>query len=207
MQYLGCANDQITMFVRNIVGTITAYNCSGELKCLKSCIYEKTGIPQDFQQLYFGNKLVTEDMVAIIPNGSNINVCVRLMGGGNSCEICYEKGEYQCYQCNGKMFRSDCCSRFHKHPDRSTYNPTILHTDSLSSKFIPEAYSGYCSGHDGGGDAQLNINDSFDEFEMSDSPYTSQAYQEASMIMILSEWFNLTRFRDYQREAICLKIE
>ena len=90
------------MFVRNIDGTDTAYNCSGELKCLKSCIYEKTGIPQDFQQLYFGNKLVTEDMVAIIPNGSNINVCVRLMGGGNSCEYAMKRENISVISVMGK---------------------------------------------------------------------------------------------------------
>ena len=44
--------------------------------------------------------------------------------------------------------------------------------------------------------------DPWDDDDITDSPNTSQAFMEASMIMTLAEKFNLTRFRKYQKEVI-----
>ena len=41
-----------------------------------------------------------------------------------------------------------------------------------------------------------------DNDDITDSPNTSQAFMEASMVMTLAEKFDLTRFRKYQKEAI-----
>ena len=45
------------------------------------------------------------------------------------------------------------------------------------------------------------VTDPWDD-DFTDSPNTSQAFVEASMIMTLAEKFNITRFRPYQKEAI-----
>ena len=191
----------MTFYVRSIDGNVIVCSCNGELKHLNSQIFAKTGILPAFQQLYFGRKLLTKDTIRNVPNASNINLLIGLMGGHN-CEICYEKGEYQCEGCDKKIFCSDCCIRFHKHPDRTTHNPSILCSNQLSSELFSEADDGSCSSCKGDEDL-VNSNESVDDdYDISDTPDTSQAFQEASMIMTLAENFNLTRFRGYQKEAI-----
>ena len=41
-----------------------------------------------------------------------------------------------------------------------------------------------------------------DEYDISDSPNTSAAFLEASMVMTLAERFNMTRFEHFQRKVI-----
>ena len=177
------------------------------MKQLKCCIHESTSIPPEFQRLYFGRKLITNctNLVNDIPCGSNLNLMVHLKGGGNNyCEICYEKGEYQCTECDNKIFCSDCCTKYHKHPSRSSHKHIIdLNSDQTD---LPEC-SDHChsdkSTHNDHDDCHLfEDNDSGSEFDISDTPNTSSFFQEASMVMTLAERFNLTRFKEYQKDAI-----
>ena len=66
--------------MRDIDGNITVYSDIGELKQLQSRIYEKTGIPSEFQRLYFGRKLLTDAINGVkdIPSGSNIDMLINL---------------------------------------------------------------------------------------------------------------------------------
>ena len=198
-------NVAATIFVRNIDGSITSYSNIGELEQLKLRIYEKTGIPPGYQQLYFGRTLLTDEMIRNIPSGSNVCLFIGLKGGGFNCEICYEVGEYQCNVCEKKIFCSDCCRKFHKHPSRTNHNPTILCSDEPSSQTSSDNSDHNCfrqnkyTGDDIDDDFSGNKSD---EFVISDSPNSSNIFQEASMIATLAESFNLTRFRDYQKDAI-----
>ena len=126
--------DTTTIFFRNIDGKVTVYSNTGEVKQLKSHIFEKTGIPPEFQRLYFRCKLLTDgtNLAKDVPCGCNLNLLVNLRGGGNNCEICFEKGECQCIECNRKMFCSDCSIKYHKHPSRSSHKRIIvLSSDQL----------------------------------------------------------------------------
>ena len=201
--------DTTTIFVRSIDGKVTVYSNVGEVKQLKSHIYEKTGIPPEFQRLYLGRKLLTDctDLVNDVLCDSNLNLFVNLRGGGNNCEICFENGEYQCIECDRKIICSDCCTKYHKHPSRSSHERIIvLNSDQTFSPDLPE-HSDHCetSTHNDHDDDDCHVfedNDSGSEFDISDTPNTSKIFQEASMVMTLAEHFNLTRFREYQKDAI-----
>ena len=199
--------DTTTIFVRNIDGKVTVYsNIIGEVKQLKSHIYKRTGIPPcRIPEALLWMQAFNRWHKSCERYGSNLNLHVNLRGGGNNCEICFEKDEYQCIECDRKMFCSDCCTKYHKHPSRSSHKRIIvLNSDQSFSPDLPKC-SDHCetTNNDHEDDHHLfEDHDSGSEFDISDTPNTSGFFQEASMIMTLAERFNLTRFREYQKEAI-----
>lgn len=112
---------------------------------------------------------------------------------------------YACKDCDGKILCGDCCTKFHKHPSRSSHNPELLPNTNSSTEHSLSEPEPSC---------QLNtdLNTTFDithepspnmwADEISPSPNTSSAIEEACMIMTLTETFNMTRFREYQKEII-----
>ena len=81
----------------------------------------------------------------------------------------------------------------------------VTNSDQTSSQHSPKC-SHHCetstlNAHDNDYH-QFEDYDSGSEFDISDTLNTSQFFQEASMVMTLAERFNLTRFREYQKDAI-----
>lgn len=163
---------------------------------LSAVILASTGIPQAHQNLYSQNKLVStdEDLIAL-EDGSNLVLSIKLKGGANQCDICYENGDFHCEQCQ-QTFCRDCCLRFHKHPNRVTHTPKLITkpNDATSTSCSPEPE---IVSNDSG-----IQEDNCDDYDIADSPNTSSAFMEASMIMTLAEKFNLTRFKGFQKEVI-----
>ena len=108
--------------------------------------------------------------------------------------------------CQGKVYCADCCESAHKHPSHSSHNPVPFTSASVSTNEYSDLNSNQLSSPS----LAESTNDCTDtsgstdpwDDDITDSPNTSQAFMEASMIMTLAERFNLTQFRQYQKEAI-----
>ena len=158
-------------------------------------MYAKTGIRKDTQLIYYNNTPLSEKNIDSVPSGSNLTMSVALVGGGANCEICYENGTHICHECQEKIFCSECCTKFHKHPSRSSHNPIILNSSELACAVDSEALH-----NDPQSDTSTSVFPWDDD--RSDSPGTNETFMEASMVMTLAEKFDMTRFKDYQKETI-----
>ena len=172
-------------------------NC--KLSTLQSMIREKLGIPPSHQKLYYQGKLLSNDnQLASLPTESNIQLLMHLKGGGSNCEICNEPGEYKCEQCFQNILCKECCNRMHKHPSRMSHTPHKI--DAVDATSIDASIGANCSMLESEHrDSEEGIED---EYDISDSPNTSAAFLEASMVMTLAERFNMTRFEHFQRKVI-----
>ena len=190
-----------TFFVQDQYGQVKLYYVDG-MKNLKLQVYAETGIPEECQRFLYNNSLLTEENIIMIPNGSTIILSLALKGGGNNCEICFENGVYICKDCDGKILCGDCCKKFHKHPDRSSHDPELLQNSTCSSEQHSALESSCQSGNASNSASNIeSYSNSWDD-EFSASPNTSTALEEACMVMTLTETFNITRFREYQRKTI-----
>ena len=183
------------------------HSFNGKLENLKSQINAKTGIPAKIQKLYYKNCLVNEESISTVPNGSTLMLLLPSRGGTGNCDICYEDGKFTCSDCQDKIYCAVCCKNVHKHPSWSSHKPVGLVTTPVSSNddngprdLVPCTTSIVDSSMEGD-DCNLDNSDPWDK-DFTDSPNTSQAFVEASMIMTLAEKFNITRFRPYRKETI-----
>ena len=190
-------------------GDLAVYSFNGKIANLKYQIQAKTGIPMEAQKLYYQNRLLNENNISSIPNGCSLALLLSLYGGTSHCDICYEEGVFTCTACQGKIYCADCCKSAHKHPSRSSHNPVPIASNSMNSSDSVSSQSNKSStslvaslpneNHAG---TSGNADPWDDDDDITDSPNTSQAFMEASMVMTLAEKFDLTRFRKYQKEAI-----
>lgn len=115
------------VFVTTPSGHTDAYKVGDNLSQLKAEIYSKTGIPPHMQRLFHKNRAILHDeALSSVPSESNINLLLRVMGGGNFCDICYDNAVYTCPDCSNKMFCTDRCTKIHQHPNRQEHNHTLL---------------------------------------------------------------------------------
>ena len=158
--------------------------------------FEK-GIPKKCQRYIYNRSLITERNISAILDGSTLMLSLALKGGAdnNYCEICFDHGTHVCKDCHEKIFCSDCCNKFHKHPSRSSHSLQVISSSnekasgsSLMQDSSPLALAG-CSS------SQEATYCSWDE-EITDSPTTSAVFEEASMIMTLADKQNLENTRE-----------
>ena len=198
----------IYVYVRYPNGDFTVHFFDGKIVGLKYQIHAKTGIPLEAQKLYYQSRLLNKRNISSIPNGCSLELSLGLRGGTGHCDICYEDGAFTCSDCQGKVYCNDCCKSAHKHPSRSSHNPVPIGSNfNISSDLVepPSNMSQSASLPEpmtSTGHTDRLSDDPWDDDDITDSPNTSQAFMEASMIMTLAEKFNLTRFRKYQKEVI-----
>ena len=191
------------MCVKYHYDKVSVNSFSGKLSHLKSEIHARMGIPVNIQKLYYQNRLLTEKNISAIPSGCTLMLSLGLSGGSDNCDICYENGVFTCSDCQGKIYCATCCKNVHKHPSRLSHNPCRIATSPPSSENNSESDSVLTSAVESNetNDFDVDNTDPWDD-DFTDSPNTSQAFIEASMVMTLAEKFNMTRFRQYQKEAI-----
>ena len=157
------------------------------------------------QILYYRQHLITEENQKTLPNGTSVILSIGLHGGMSNCEICYESATHFCKDCQ-RAFCSDCCTKYHKHPSRLAHSPHVLACNSAATSAgasnMPCSFDeDNCNSEEMSSRSDHSIN-SWDDESISSSPNTSALFQEASMIMTLSEKFDVTRFKPYQKEVI-----
>lgn len=175
------------------------YRFDGNLINLKKQVYAETGIPEKCQRYIYKRSILTENNISAILDGSIVMLSLALKGGAKNCEICFDSGTHICRDCHSKIFCSDCCTKFHKHPSRSSHNPEIISEESFSS--VQDLSQPTLDANNIDFTAQETSLNSWDD-EITDSPNTSAAFEEASMIMTLAEKFSITKFRDYQKKIV-----
>ena len=194
-----CTQQNINLFVHTIDDkTITMQLKPGDtVATLKMKICEHTGIPMQLQKLFLATKHLNDDLlIKYIDKDSNITMKVGLLGGSNECDVCFSPGSHVCMQCSGKVFCSECCIRFHKHPQRNSHSPQeITISSSISTSYECQ-------------DEELLVKNNEDdilserEYDSTDSPNTYAAFAEAPLVVTLAERFGLTRFKKYQQLII-----
>ena len=164
-------------------------------------MFAETGIPEKCQRYIYNRSLITERNISAILDGSTLMLSLALKGGADNCEICFDHGTHVCKDCHEKLFCSDCCNKFHKHPSRSSHSPQVISSSSEKAsgsslmQDLSQLALAACSS------SQEATYNSWDE-EITDSPTTSAAFEEASMIMTLADKFSMTKFREYQRKIV-----
>ena len=156
------------------------YRFDGNLINLKKQVCAETGIPEKCQRYIYKRSILTENNISAILDGSIVMLSLALKGGAKNCEICFDSGTHICRDCHSKIFCSDCCIKFHKHPSRSSHNPEIISEKSFSS--VQDLSQPTLDANNIDFTAQETSLNSWDD-EITDSPNTSAAFEEASMIM------------------------
>ena len=106
---------------------------------------------------------------------------INLRGGGNNCDICFEKGEYQCIECENKIFCSECCTKYHKHPSHSNHNPIVVYSDQNPGQDLHESshHHGTATPSDYDNECHQFIDhDTSSEFDISDTPNSSNCFRK-----------------------------
>ena len=111
---------------------------------------------------------------------------MRIVGGTNECNICFDESNYFCSDCS-QFLCSDCCQRVHRHPSRSHHNPESVDGQLRLSSPQEESV------------LESNSNLPEDEFSMQLSPSAEQSFIDAELIATLADRFKLTKF---QKEII-----
>ena len=149
---------------------------------LRQQVHAKSGIPPNVQCIYHTNRLVKDcNVLRALPNESHLTINIGLKGGSKECDVCFEKSQYFCSQCNQNLC-TDCNTKVHRHPKRANHSPIESHSQSASPE--QESFS------------------SDDEYEMEISPSLESSFVDAEHIAMLAEKFKLTSFKPFQRKII-----
>ena len=165
------------------------------ISTVKELISTFSGIQSLNLRLFHQNKPIRDTIsINTIPNDANIVAMLPILGGITPCDMCYyESGKYSCSDC-GQIYCKDCSAKVHKHPQRQHHTPKFI----PESDKIPESNDIQLDSHNMSDSSQSSDSD----YGFNDSPSTSLLLEQATMSMTLAEKFNLTRFRDYQKQAI-----
>ena len=164
------------------------------VSCVKELISTLSGIQSPNLHLFYQNKPICDTVsIGSFPSDANIIAMLQVLGGTTPCDMCYyEPEKYSCSDC-GQDYSKDCSTKVHKHPQRQHHTP----------KFIPES-DATPESNDIPSDSHMSVSSqsSDSDYGFSDSHSTSLLFEHATMSMTLAEKFNLTRFREYQKQAI-----
>ena len=162
---------------------------------IKELISTFSGIQSPNIRLFYQNKPICDTVsISTIPNDANIVAMLPILGGITPCDMCYyEPGNYSCSDC-GQVYCKDCSIKVHKHPQRQHHTPEFI----PESDTVCESNEMPLDSHNISISSQLSDSD----YGFNNSPSTSLLLEQATMSMTLSEKFNMTRFRDYQKKAI-----
>ncbi len=155
---------------------------------LKKKVYSKTGTPPRFQQFFYKNRHINNsESLRSVPNEANLVQIIGIVGGGNECNVCFDKSAFHCSDCNQYLCR-DCNERVHRHPKRFQHIPKELDNPGVSSVSDYE-----CS---------VTASDSEDEYDVELSPSLERSFADAELIATLAEKFQLTSFKQFQKDTI-----
>lgn len=162
---------------------------------IKELISTFSGIQSPNIRLFYQNKPICDTVsISTIPDDANIVAMLPILGGITPCDMCYyEPGNYSCSDC-GQIHCKDCSTKVHKHPQRQHHTPEFI----PESDTVSESNEMPLDSHNISISSQLSDSD----YGFNDSPSTNLLLEQATMSMTLSEKFNMTRFRDYQKKAI-----
>ena len=168
------------------------------ISTLKELISTFSGIQSPSLRLFYQNKPICDTASTdTIPNDANIVATLPILGGTTPCDMCYyEPGNYSCSECS-QIYCKDCSTKVHKHPQRQHHTPEFIPEcdttpESNDLPLAMDSQSATC----------VSSQSSDTDYGFNDSPSTSLLLEQATMSMTLAEKFNLTRFRDYQKQAI-----
>ena len=177
-----------TYFITEPLGTpivcTVNLNRKNILDNLKKKVYSKTGVPPQLQKLFYKNRLINDsDSLKRVPHEANIVQIIAIVGGGNECNVCFDKSQLFCSDCD-QYLCFDCNERVHRHPKRSQHSPQAV--DSLPSAPAMED----------------SVTLSEDEYDMELSPSVEKSFVDAELIATLAERFQLTSFKQFQKDTI-----
>ena len=140
-------------------------------------------------KLLFRNvQIQTNKDIEILPSEANIHLKLDLFGnGGQECDTCgINNATMYCSDCN-QFFCSECYDRVHRHPKRTSHNPSPTDKGNDSTEILSQASS-----------------------NCSDDNFCSQAnisFHDAILVAALAEKFGLTSFKIFQKKIIDATLE
>ena len=151
-------------------------------------VHSKTGIPKIMIKLLFRNKQIQANKdIDMLPSEANIYLKLDLFGG-QDYDICgINNATMYCSDCN-HFFCSECCDRVHRHPKRTTHNPSPIDKGNNSTEILSQTSS----------------------IATDDDNFCSQAnisFHDAMLVATLAEKFGLTSLKTFQKKIIDATLE